>query len=294
MQGKFYNNVKTVFLLGSLTALVLLCGHLIGGRQGVTIALIMAGVMNFVAYFFSDKLALMSMSAHEVGPEHPLHRIVAGLVQRANMPMPRVYVSPQAAPNAFATGRNPRKAAVCATEGLLRMLDSNEVAGVMAHELAHVKHRDILIASVAATIAGAISYLGYMLYFPGAMSSDDDDGGSPLGALGALLVLILGPIAAMLIQMAISRSREFNADKAGAEICGNPMYLATALEKIHAAAHQIPLQVNPAFNALLIAEPLNAVPGAVRSLGNLFATHPPLEARLLNLIGRERSGMFAY
>jgi heat shock protein HtpX len=294
MDTKFYNNLKTVFLLGSLTALVLLCGHLIGGRQGVTIALVLAGVMNFVAYFFSDKLALMSMGAQEVGPDHPLHRIVAGLTQRANMPMPRVYVSPQPAPNAFATGRNPRNAAVCATEGLMQMLDHNEVAGVMAHELAHVRHRDILISSIAATIAGAISYLGYMLYFPGAMSSDDDEGGSPFGVIGALLVLILGPIAAMLIQMAISRSREFAADSAGAEICGNPMYLATALEKIHATAHRIPLQVNPSYNALLIAEPLNAVPGGMRRMGNLFATHPPLEARLLNLIGRERTGMFAY
>lgn len=293
--SKFYNNVKTVLLLGSMTALVLVCGHLIGGRQGVTIALVLAGVMNFVAYFFSDKIALSSMGAQEVGSDHPLYRIVAGLAQRANMPMPRVYVSPQAAPNAFATGRGPNKSAVCATEGLLQMLDSNEVAGVMAHELAHVKHRDILISSIAATIAGAISYLGYMLYFPGAMSSDDEDGGgSPLGMLGGLLVLILGPIAAMLIQMAISRSREFAADTGGAEICGNPMYLATALEKIHAMAHRVPLAVNPAFNAMMIAEPLNAVPGGMRSLGNLFATHPPLEARLMNLIGRERTGMFAY
>jgi heat shock protein HtpX len=291
--SKFYNNIKTVLLLGSLTALVLLCGHLIGGRQGVTIALVMAGVMNFVAYFFSDKIALASMGAQEVGPDHPLYRITAGLAQRANMPMPRVYVSPQAAPNAFATGRSPNKAAVCATEGLLQMLDPNEVAGVMAHELAHVKHRDILISSIAATIAGAISYLGYMLYFP-SMRGDDEDGGSPLGALGGLLVLILGPIAAMLIQMAISRSREYAADTGGAEICGNPMYLATALEKIHAMAHRIPLAVNPSFNAMMIAEPLNAVPGGMRSLGNLFATHPTLESRLMNLIGRERTGMFNY
>jgi len=288
MMSKFYNNLKTALLLGSLTALVLFLGHLIGGRTGVTIALVLAGAMNFVAYFFSDKMALASVGAKQVGPDHPLHRITAQLAQRANLPMPRVYVAPQPAPNAFATGRNPKNAAVCATEGLLQMLDSNEVAAVMAHELAHVKHRDILIATIAATVAGAISYMGYMLYFPGGMQSDDDDGGSPFGAIGALAAIILAPIAAALIQMAISRSREFNADKAGAEICGNPMYLATALEKIHAAAKQIPMQVNPAFNALMIAEPRSMM----KSIGNLFATHPPLEKRMINLIGRESTGMF--
>lgn len=287
MMSKFYNNVKTALLLGSLTALVLLCGHLIGGRQGVTIALIMAAVMNLGAWFFSAKLALASMGAQEVGPDHPLYRITAQLAERANMPMPKVYVSPQMAPNAFATGRNPKNAAVCATEGLLQMLDSNEVAGVMAHELAHVKHRDILISSIAATVAGAISYLGYMLWFGGG-SGDDEEGGSPLGPLGGLLVLLLGPLAAGIIQMAISRTREYNADKAGAEICGNPMYLATALEKIHAMAHRIPLDVNPSYNAMMIAEPRNVM----RSMANLFQTHPPLEKRLMNLIGRESTGMF--
>lgn len=289
MMSKFYNNVKTALLLGSLTALVLFCGHLIGGKQGVFIALIMAAVMNLGAWFFSAKLALASMGAHEVGPDHPLYRITAQLAERANMPMPKVYVSPHMAPNAFATGRNPNNAAVCATEGLLQMLDPNEVAGVMAHELAHIKHRDILISSIAATIAGAISYLGYMMMFGGG-SGDDEEGGSPLGPLGGLLVLLLGPLAAGIIQMAISRAREFNADKAGAEICGNPMYLATALEKIHAMAHRIPLEVNPSYNAMMIAEPRNVM----RSMANLFQTHPPLEARLMNLIGRESTGMFVH
>jgi heat shock protein HtpX len=285
----FYNNFKTAMLLGALTALVLFCGHLIGGQQGVLIALILAAVMNIGAYFFGAKMALASVGAVEVGPDHPLYRITAQLAQRANMPMPRVYVSPQPAPNAFATGRNPRNAAVCATEGLLQMLDHKEVAGVMAHELAHVKHRDILIATVAATIAGAISYLGYMMMFGGG-HSDDEDGGSPLGALGGLLVLILGPLAAGLIQMAISRSREFNADRRGAELVGDPMALATALEKIHLQAQRIPMQVNPSYNAMMIAEPRNLM----RSIGNLFATHPPLEQRLMNLIGRETTGMFAH
>ena len=264
---------------------------MLGGRQGVIIALLFASVMNFVAFFFSDKIAIASMRAEEVGPEHELYQITAQLAQRANMPMPRVYVSPQDAPNAFATGRSPKHAAVCATQGLLDMLDRNEVAGVMAHELAHVKHRDVLISTVAATIAGAISSLGYMFMFAGGGggNSDDEEGGGA-HPLAGLAVMILGPIAAGLIQMAISRSREFVADKAGAEICGDPMYLATALEKIHAAAHRIPMNVNPAYNSMFIAEPLNPM----RSVANLFQTHPPLEARLTNLIGRPTTGRFAY
>lgn len=284
--SKFYNNMKTFMLLSAMTVLILWIGHLLGGRQGVMVALVFAGISNFVAFFFSDKIAIMSMGAQEVGPEHELYRITEDLARRANMPMPRVYVSPQAAPNAFATGRSPKHAAVCATQGLLQMLDRNEVAGVMAHELAHVRHRDILIQTVAATIAGAISMLGYMLMFAGGgRSSDDDEGTHPLAGL---LVMILGPIAAGLIQAAISRSREFNADKAGAEICGDPMYLATALEKIHAAAHRIPLDVNPAYNSMFIAEPLNPM----RTVANLFQTHPPLEQRLENLIGQPTTGRF--
>lgn len=286
MMGKFYNNVKTALLLGSLTALILWIGSLLGGPQGVVIALIFAAIMNFVGYFFSDKIALASMSAKEVGPDHELYRIVAPMAQRAGMPMPRVYVSPQIAPNAFATGRNPNNAAVCATQGLLQMLNRNEVAGVMAHELAHVKHRDILIQSVAATIGGAIGSLGYMFMFSGGNSDDEEGGVHPLAGL---LVLILGPIAAGLIQAAISRSREFNADTEGAAICGDPMYLATALEKIHLGAARIPMDVNPAYNSMFIAEPKNMMQG----VANLFATHPPLEQRLENLIGRDTTGLFA-
>jgi heat shock protein HtpX len=285
MMSKFYNNFKTALLLGLLTGLILWIGSF-WGSGGVVVALVFAVITNFVGYFFSDKIALMSMGAHEVGPEHPLYRIVAPLAQRANLPMPRVYVSPQAAPNAFATGRNPRNAAVCATSGLLEMLDRNQVAGVMAHELAHVKHRDILIQSVAATIGAAISSLAYMAMFFGGGRSDDDEGSNPLVGL---LVLLLGPLAAGVIQAAISRSREFNADKEGAALAGDPMHLATALEKIHAASRQIPMDVNPAFNSLFIAEPLSAMG---RGIANLFATHPPLEKRLMNLIGRETTGMF--
>jgi heat shock protein HtpX len=283
MMSKFYNNFKTALLLGLLTGLILWIGSF-WGNTGVVVALVFAAITNFVGYFFSDKIALMSMRAQEVGPEHPLYQIVAPLAQRAGLPMPRVYVSPHAAPNAFATGRNPRNAAVCATEGLLQMLDRDEVAGVMAHELAHVKHRDILIQSVAATIGAAISSLAYMgLWFGG---SRDREGSNPLAALA---VLLLGPLAAGLIQAAISRSREFNADKEGAQISGDPLYLATALEKIHAGSRQIPLDVNPAFNSLFIAEPLGAMG---RGIANLFSTHPPLEARLVNLIGRESTGRF--
>jgi heat shock protein HtpX len=256
-----------------MTALILVIGSFFG-QQGLLISVVFAAASNFIAYFFSDKIALMTMRAQQVGPEHELYKIVAPLAQRAGLPMPRVFVSPASAPNAFATGRNPQNAAVCATEGLLRMLDRDEIGGVMAHELAHVKHRDILITSVAATIAGAISYLGYVFLF---------GGGSRESRNAGLLTLILGPLAAGLIQAAISRSREFNADSEGAALLGNPMPLASALEKIHAMSGRIPLPVNPAMNAMFIAEPFNPM----RSVGNMFQTHPTLEQRLMNLIGRE-------
>jgi heat shock protein HtpX len=281
MNTKFHNNLKTALLLGLMTGLILFIGSFFG-QQGVIIAFVFAAMSNFIAFFFSDKIALATMRAEEVGPDHELYQIVQPIAQRAGLLIPRVYVSPAAAPNAFATGRNPTNAAVCATEGLLNMLNRDEIAGVMAHEPADVKHRDILITSVAATIAGAISMLGYFFWFGGGDSRNSRNGG--------LLTLILGPIAAGLIQAAISRSREFNADKAGAEFLGDPMPLATALEKIHAAAGQIPLPVNPAMNGMFIAEPLNGFERAM----SLFQTHPPLEARLRNLIGRESTGHLRY
>ncbi len=281
--SQFYNNMKTALFLGLLTGLILVAGQLMGGRQGLIMALVLAGMMNFVGYFFSDKIALMSMKAQEVGPDNRLYGIVERLAQRAGLPMPRVYISPASAPNAFATGRNPRHAAVCATQGLMQMLNEDEIAGVMAHEMAHVKHRDILIQTVAATIGGAISYLAYMFMWGGGRS-DRQEGGHPLAGL---LVLILGPLAAGLIQAAISRSREFNADKEGAELAGDPMALATALEKIHLQAARIPMNVNPSFNAMFIAEPLNAM----GSMAGLFMTHPPLEKRIMNLIGRPSTGL---
>ncbi|HEY0007179.1 MAG TPA: zinc metalloprotease HtpX [Tepidisphaeraceae bacterium] len=285
MGSTITNNIKTVMLLSVLTGAVLFAGYAIAGPNGVIIALILASVMNVFGYFFSAKIALSSMGAQEVGPGNELYTIVEKLVQRTGMPMPKVYISPQEAPNAFATGRGPNNAAVCATVGLMRVLDRNEIAGVMAHELAHVKHRDILIQTVAATIGGAINMLGYMFMFGGG-SSDDEEGGIASHPLVGLALMILGPIAAGIIQMAISRQREFAADTEGARICGDPMHLATALEKIHVMAHRIPMQVNPAYNAMMIAEPMN-FSGKV---ANLFSTHPKLEDRLMNLIGHETTG----
>lgn len=285
--SKFYNNVKTAVLMGLLTALILFIGHLLGGRQGVVVALFFAAAMNFVGFFFSDKIALASMRAQEVGPDHELYKIVADLAGRDGLPMPRVYISPVEAPNAFATGRGPGHAAVCATAGILQLLDRNELAGVMAHELSHVRHRDILIQSVAATIGGAISMLGYMFMWGGGGRDEEGNSANPVAGL---LILLLGPLAAGLIQAAISRSREFNADKAGAELCGNPMWLATALEKISMGAQRTPININPAFNSMFIIEPLNAM----QSVAQLFQTHPPLEKRLINLIGRPSTGLTRY
>src|SRR5580700_1291880 len=268
MGTQFYNNVKTALFLTILTGIILLGGELIAGNRGLIIAVVVAAVTNFTSYFYSDQIALASAGAQEVGPDHPLFQIVQRLASRAGLPMPRVYVSPQQAPNAFATGRNPRHAAVCATQGLLDMLDENEIAGVMSHELSHVLHRDILITSIAATIAGAISAFGWMFWWGGMGGrSDRRDGG-----LESLLFLILAPIAATLTQLAISRSREYNADAGGAQISGNPMYLATALEKIHFANQRIPMNVNPAFNSMYIAEPRNTM----GTVAELFQSHPPL------------------
>jgi len=283
MSTQFFNNVKTALLLAVLTGIILAGGELIAGQRGLIIALVMAAGMNFAGYFYSDQIALASAGAEEVGPDHPLYGIVERLSGRAGLPMPHVYVSPQQAPNAFATGRNPQHAAVCATQGLLDMLDENEIAGVMSHELAHVQHRDILITSVAAMIAGAISVLGYMFMWGMGGRSDRREAGAE-----SLLFLILAPIAATLTQLAISRSREFNADAGGAKICGNPMYLATALEKIHYANQRIPMNVNPAFHSMYIAEPKSTM----GTMTELFQSHPPLEKRLVNLIGRESTGVY--
>jgi heat shock protein HtpX len=269
------NAVKTALLLGVMSALLLFLGEQLGGAQGLAIGFIFAVVTNFASYWFSDKIVLSMYRATEVGPDHRLYRIVASLAQRAGLPMPRVYVIPQPSPNAFATGRSPDHAAVAATEGILQMLSDAELEGVLAHELAHVKHRDILISSVAATLAAAIMMIArFAMFFGG--RRDDRDGGNPIAALATV---ILAPVAAMLIQAAISRSREYDADAGGASIVGNPMGLVSALRKIEAASRAIPIDANPATAHMFIIKPFS-----LGGLGSLFSTHPPTEERIAALL----------
>jgi heat shock protein HtpX len=269
---------KTALLLGFLSGLLLLVGRAIGGQGGLVVAFLFAVVMNVGSYWFSDKLVLRMYRATEVGPEHPLHRITARLAQKAGLPVPRVYVIPDPSPNAFATGRNPQHAAVAATEGILRLLPPNEIDGVIAHELAHVKHRDILISSVAATIAAAIMMLAHMAQFAAIFGGGDRDreGGNPIALLATAL---LAPLAAGLIQAAISRQREFAADRGGAAISGTPAGLANALRRLEAGARQIPMHANPATAHMFIVKPLSG-----RGIASLFSTHPPTEARVSALM----------
>ena len=276
------NTLKTAFFLTLLTLLFVFFGSLVAGEQGATVALILAAVMNVFAYWFSDRVVLAMYGARQVteaeAPE--LYSIVRELATRAQIPMPKVYIIDNPTPNAFATGRNPQHAAVAATTGILRLLDREELRGVMAHELAHVKHRDILISTIAATIAGAISYLAYMaqwgLMFGGYRR--DDSNPNPLGLVLTILMMILAPLAAMLIQMAISRSREFKADEGGARISGDPLSLARALRKLQMGVQQIPMQANPATAHLFIVNPLSG-----DSFARLFSTHPPIEERIARL-----------
>ncbi len=278
------NTAKTALLLGVLSALLLLVGQAVGGQQGLIIAFAFAALLNFGSYWFSDKLVLRMYRAKEVGPEHPLSRIVARLVQRAGLPMPKVYVIPTDALNAFATGRNPEHAAVAATEGMLQALSERELEGVMAHELTHVKHRDTLISAVAATIAAAVMMLASIARWGaifGGLGGRDNDRGGGGGALGLLATAIVAPIAAMLIQAAISRSREFEADRGGADIAGSPQGLADALRKLEVASKRLPLPANPATAHLFIVQPFRG-----QALANLFSTHPPTEERVAKLLGR--------
>ncbi len=267
------NTLKTAALLGLLSALLLFIGETLGGAQGLVIAFGLAIVTNVVSYWFSDKIVLKMYRARQVGPEHPLHELTAHLAHKAGLPTPKVYVIPDESPNAFATGRNPSHAAVAATEGILRVLSQDELAGVIAHELAHVKHRDILISSVAATIAAAIMMSSRMAFFFG--GRDDRGGSSPLTGL---VMLVLAPIAAMLIQMAISRSREYAADAGAARIVGSPHGLVNALRKIEAFAKRVPLDANPATAHMFIVQPFTG-----SALMSLFATHPPMEKRIAAL-----------
>ncbi len=275
------NTLKTTLLLTCLTLLMVAMGTAIGGKSGMVLAFFMACAMNVFSYWFSDKIVLKMYGAQEITEmENPaFYGMVRRLAIQAGLPMPKVYIIPSESPNAFATGRNPEHAAVAATEGILRILTPQELEGVMAHELAHVKNRDILISTIAATIAGAISMLGSMLQWAtifGGGRNDDDEGGSMIGGLA---MAIIAPIAAMLIQMAVSRSREYLADESGARICGNPQSLANALRKLHNASQMLPMQeARPATAHLFIVNPLTG--GA---LLKLFSTHPPMEERIAKL-----------
>jgi heat shock protein HtpX len=276
------NRLKTTLLLSLLTVMMVMMGSAIGGKTGMVFAFFMAAAMNFFSYWFSDKIVLRMYGAQEIGEQdHPaFYGMVRRLAARAALPMPKVYIIPDQSPNAFATGRNPQHAAVAATEGILRILTPDELEGVMAHELAHVQNRDILVGTIAATFAGAISMIGNMLQW-GAMfgvGRNDDEEGSG-GLIGSLVMAIIAPIAAMLIQMAVSRSREYLADETGARICGRPLALANALRKLHNASQAIPMQdARPATAHMFIVNPLTG--GGVMSL---FSTHPPMEERVARL-----------
>jgi heat shock protein HtpX len=270
--------LKTTALMAAMAILLVFIGGALGGRTGMTFALIMAFGLNFFTYWYSDRVVLRMYKAREVteaqAPE--LFGMVRTLASKAQVPMPRVYVIDQPQPNAFATGRNPKHAAVAVTTGIMRLLDRDELMGVLGHELSHIKNWDILIGTIAATFAAAISYLAYMaqwaMIFGG---GDDDDGGNPFAAI---VMMIVGPIAAMLIQLAISRSREYGADRGGAEVAGNPLYLAGALRKLHRASREIPMQASPATSHLFIVNPLRG-----GKMAKLFSTHPPMEERVSRL-----------
>lgn len=276
------NNLKTVALLGFLSALVWGIAYTWGGANGLWIGLVLAVGLNFAAYFWSDKMALAATRAKPV-EEHELpqvYSIVRNLTTRAQMPMPRVYLIDNPQPNAFATGRNPDHAAVAVTTGILQMLTTDELEGVLGHELAHVRNRDILISSVAAMLAAALSIFARMAFWFGGGGRDRNN---PVGAIVGLLAVIVAPIAAVLIRMAISRTREYEADESGAELTGRPDMLASALQKIAAGTARQPMNVNPAVSQLFIENPLKAIRG--RQMANLFSTHPPMEERVKRLMG---------
>jgi len=280
------NFLKTTVLLAAMTGLLLVIGNHFGGQKGMVIAFVIAAVMNFVSYFFSDKIALAMYSAQPVTREElpRLYAIVERLTQKMGYPMPKLFVIPTDSPNAFATGRNPSHASVAVTRGILSLLDEEELEGVLAHELGHVRNRDILISSVAATIAGAITLLarmGYYASFFGGYSSRDDDRGGRGGALGSLLMLFLAPIEATLIQLAVSRSREYGADETGAHVTGNPYALARALQKLDAYSKRRPMVATPTTAHLFIVQPLAGV-----DFAGLFSTHPPIAKRIERLTGR--------
>lgn len=274
--------LRTTILLGALTGLIMMMGQWLGGTQGMTIAFVIAVVMNFGSYWFSDKIVLAAYGAKQVSEaEAPmLYRIVHNLALKARMPMPKVYIIPQDSPNAFATGRNPEHAAVAVTEGITRLMNERELTGVLAHELGHVRNRDILISTIAATLAGVIIHVANMAQwaamFGGFRRDDDREGGG--GVLGLILMAVLAPLAATVIQMAISRTREYAADDSGAQLCGDPMALASALRKLGMASERIPMDASPQTAHMFIVNPLSGA-----SFARLFSTHPPLEERIERL-----------
>jgi heat shock protein HtpX len=278
---KRMNGLRTMTLMVALTLLLVFVGAALGGKNGMTIALVFAFGMNFITYWFSDKIVLKMYRAQQVteaeAPE--LFGTVRRLAQKAELPMPKVYIMEQEQPNAFATGRNPKHGAVAVTTGIMKILSREELEGVLAHELAHIKNRDILVGTIAATIAGAISYLAQMAQWAmifGGRSSDDN--GEHSNPIATIVMMIVGPIAAMLVQMAISRSREYGADAGGANISGNPLYLANALKKLQMASEKIPMNANPATSHMFIVSPLTG--GGILKL---FSTHPPIEERIKRL-----------
>jgi heat shock protein HtpX len=279
------NTFKTAFLLTALTLLLLFIGRAFGGQRGMVMALVFAAIMNFVSYFFSDKIALAAYRAQPVSREElpRAYEIVERLTQKIGIPMPKIYVIPSESPNAFATGRNPSHASVAVTHGILGLLNDEEMEGVLAHELGHVSNRDILISSVAATIAGAITMLASMarwgMIFGGFGGRDREDRGG--GGLAALFMIIVAPIAATLIQLAVSRSREYQADASGAHYTGNPYALASALQKLDAYSRRVPMQATPSTAHLFIIQPFLGV-----NFGSLFSTHPPIAKRIERLTGR--------
>ena len=282
------NQIKTTILLAVLTAFIVWIGQMLGGRQGMVIALIIAAGMNFFSYWYSDKIVLRMYRAREATPDQApeIYRMVAELTQRAGLPMPKVYVIPDETPNAFATGRNPQNAVVAVTEGLVRIMNREEVMGVLAHELAHVKNRDILIGSIAATMAGAVMILATMARWSAFLGGgrDSEEGGG-LGIFGLIAMSVVAPLAAMIIQMAISRSREYLADTTGAAICGHPEWLARALEKLGAHSGRMPMNASPTTAHMLIVNPLSG-----KGMMNWFSTHPPLQERIARLRGTPVSG----
>jgi len=274
------NTFKTAFLLTALTLLMLFVGRLLGGNNGMVLALVFAAVTNFVAYFYSDKIALATYRAQPVTREQlpRAYAVVERLAPKMGIPMPKMYVIPTDSPNAFATGRNPQHASVAMTQGILDLLNDEELEGVLAHELGHVNNRDILISSIAATIAGAITMVARFGFFFGGMGDREDRRG---GGMGGLLMLILAPLAAMLIQLAVSRSREYQADATGAHFTGNPYALASALSKLDAYSKRLPMAATPSTAHLFIIQPLLGM-----NFGSLFSTHPPIAKRIERLTGR--------